>query len=246
METSMAEQLILEFPACPEHTFASFIVSEGSRFAFETAKKFSLEDPGLQYSSLFIYATKNMGKSHLLHSIGNHVAQSNPGKKALYIHTSDFIKKVNSGDANETVKKMDEVDILLLDDVQHLDGLQAPQEKLYSIYNDFREKKKKLVLAADRPPDQLTKIEDYLRSRFQWGMMAEIKAMDPDSTAKLFVKLAQDAGLVIPENVVDYLLLRIPRDFISVTESVETLNRASYQQKRKVSIPLAKSALNLD
>jgi chromosomal replication initiator protein len=126
----MAEQLILEFPACPEHTFASFIVSEGSRFAFETAKHFSSDDPGLQYSSLFIYATKNMGKSHLLHSIGNQMAQLNPVKKALYIHTADFINEVHSGDANEKVKKIAEVDALLLDDVQHLEGQLAPQEKL--------------------------------------------------------------------------------------------------------------------
>lgn len=242
----MAEQFILKFPACPEHTFASFIVSEGSQFAFETANAFAADDPGLQYSSLFIYGAKNFGKSHLLLSIGNQTAQLNPAKKALYIHTSDFIKKVLSNDANETIKKMGEVDVLLLDDVQYFGGHPEPQKKLYSIYNDFRENNKKLVLSADRPPDQLSKIEDYLRSRFQWGMMAEIKAMDPDSTARLFVKLAQDSGLAIPQNVVDYLLLRIPRDFISVKESIETLNRVSYQQKRKVSIPLAKSALNLD
>lgn len=246
MEIPMAEQLILEFPACPEHTFTSFVVSEGSRFAFETAKNFASETPGLQYSSLFIYGTKNLGKSHLLHSIGNQTAQLNPVKKALYIHAADFIKRVHSGEPNETIKKMDAVDVLLLDDVQYLEGQPAPQEKLYSIYNDFREKKKKLVLSADRPPDQLINIEDYLSSRFQWGMMAEVKAMDPASTARLFVKLAQDSGLAIPENVVDYLLLRIPRDFFSVKQCVETLNRASYQQKRKVSIPLAKSTLNLD
>jgi chromosomal replication initiator protein len=246
MENPMAEQLILEFPARPEHTFASFIVSEGSRFAFETAKSFASDIPGLKYSSLFIYATKNLGKSHLLHSIGNQTAKLTPAKKALYIHTSDFIKRMQSGDANETVKKIDEVDVLLLDDVHYLEGQPAAQEKLYSIYNDFRDKKKKLVFAADRPPDQLINIEDYLISRFQWGMMAEVKAMDPASTARLFVKLAQDSGLAIPENVVDYLLLRIPRDFISVKQCVETLNRASYQHKRKVSIPLAKSTLNLD
>ncbi len=241
----MTEQLILESPACPEHTFASYVVSEGSQFAFESAKNIASATPDLPYSSLFICGAKNLGKSHLLLSIGNQSAQLTPKKKALYTHSTDFIRMVDSGKANESVKKMEEVDVLLVDDVQHLDSQLAAQEKLYSIYNDFRDKKKTLVLTSEQPPDQLTGIEDYLSSRFQWGMVAEIKAMDSASTAKLFVKLAQDLELSIPDNVVDFLLLRIPRDFISVKDSVKILNRASFQQKRKVSIPLAKSALNL-
>ena len=94
---------------------------------------------------------------------------------------SDFIDRMQSEDANETIKKLDEIDILLLDDVQYLEGQLASQEKLYSIYNDYREKKKKLVLSADRPPDQLVHIEDYLSSRFQWGMVAEIN--EPETAA---------------------------------------------------------------
>lgn len=237
------QQLVLNFPAHPEYTFANFIVSKGSQFACNAAKNICSDD---SYSTLYISGGKGLGKTHLLISIGNHVAEQ--GKQALYVHCRDFVRKIKENDettVNQMVKKLAAVDYFLMDDVDEIVASPVAQEKLYFIYNTLMEHKNKIIFTGTLNPNQLSSAESFLTSRFRWGMTAELKPLDSVSLVEVMKKLSCDEGLVIPDKIMTYLLNRIPRDFQSLKNAVARINRESYKQKKKVSIPLVKSVLNL-
>jgi len=243
MPDQSPKQLLLNFPARPEFNFSNFVISQGSRFAFDSARNFCAPDQAL-YHSLFIFGQENLGKTHLLISIGNLVAER--GARAIYIKGSDFSEKIDEGTStqNQHIQLMD-VDYFLLDDVEEMASSLAAQEKLYHIYNTVIERGGKVAFTSCFSPDKIENAESYLTSRFQWGILAEIKPIDDDTTSKIIQKLAKDISLTLPENIVNFLMQRIPRDFISMKEAVSTINQESYIQKKKVTLPLVKTALKI-
>ncbi len=246
-ETSpFSRQLILDFPSRPEFKLSNFVVSEGSRFAYEAARQIASGAP-LPYSTLYLYGDRNLGKTHLLMAIGNHIAEAQPDKKVSFLNGQEFVRKIgeeNSEEITQTLRRLLETDYFLLDDVDLLSGQPIAQEKLYHIYNTLQENNKKAVFAGRHNPETLAATEPYLKSRFLWGMTAEIKPIDDATTAKIITKLGKDIELNIPEKTINYLLTHISRDFTSIKSSVEKINQESFLRKSKVSIPLAKEALN--
>ncbi len=244
---SPSRQYIIQFPARPEYRFSNFIVSKGSRFALSCARDICSGDP-VPYQSLYLSGASGLGKTHLLMSIGNHLAETSSSAKALYVHCRDLIKSLNRGDSGlpgNLGTPGSEIDFLLLDDIDRITAHPAAQEALYRIYNQTLEQGGKMVFAGRTPADQLEKTESFLTSRFRWGMTAELLPMDDGATAQLIQKLAEDLGLDIPDKVITYLLSRIPRDFQSVRNAVTRINEESLRQKYKVTLPLVKTALGL-
>ncbi len=245
MTDKPGQQLLLNFPSHPQYSFSNFVVSTGSRIAFETAKEFSSQNPA-SFQSLYLFSQKNLGKTHLLLSIGNCVAEQ--GLSAVCIQGKDFAEKMENDQSREAQSALEQllnVDFFLIDNVEGLSHSPVAQEKLYHIYNQIVEKGGKLAFTAEFPPDKNPAMESYLTSRFQWGMVAEIKSIDDATTAKIILKLAKDINLLMPESVINYLLSRIPRDFISIQNAVSTINQESYFHKKKVTLPLVKAALGL-
>ena len=238
MPDQSSKQLLLNFPAHPEFNFSNFVVSIGSRLAFDAAMNFCSENHTL-YQTIFILGQKNLGKTHLLLSIGNHVAEK--GAKALYIQGTDFLNKVGAS----TQTQLMNVDYFLLDDIEELTASKLAQEKLYHIYNTIIEKGGKVAFTSRSSPEKIENQESYLTSRFQSGMLTEIKPIDDDTTAKIIKKLALDINLILTENIIHFLLSRIPRDFSSIKDSVSALNRESYLQKKKVTLSLVKKSLKI-
>jgi chromosomal replication initiator protein len=239
------QQLILNFPSHPEYNFSNFVVSDGSRIAFEAAKEFCSENP-VPYQALYLFGQKNLGKTHLLLSIGNQAAEK--GSHAICIQGHDFVERIENDPSfvsKESFEQLLNVDFFLMDNVESLNQSAKAQEKLYHIYNQMMDKGGKLAFTADLSPDKISTMESYLTSRFQWGMVAEIKPIDDSTTAKIILKLAKDIDLALPEPIIHFLLSRIPRDFISIQNAVATINRESYVQKKKVTLPLVKTALEL-
>jgi chromosomal replication initiator protein len=240
----LPHQLILNFPSQPEYSFSNFIVSDGSKIAFDAAHQFCSDFSS--FNTLFFFGGKNLGKTHLLLSIGNHSASMN--KKALYVHGIDFVKKTDessNGSFGEFISILSDIDLFLLDAVEHIEGKRSSQEKLYLIINSLIEKEKKIAFAGNLNPSKLKNIEDYLISRFQSGMCTELKPIDDNTTAKIITKLARDVRLTLPEKVTEYLLTRMPRDFMSIKHAITKINQESYVQKKKVTVPLVKETLNL-
>ena len=169
-------------------------------------------------------------------------------KKALYVHGADFVKKTDessNGSSGEFISILSKIDLFLLDAVDHIEGKRTSQEKLYLVINSLIEKEKKIAFAGNLNPAKLKNTEDYLISRFQWGMSTELKPIDDNTTAKIITKLARDVRLILPEKVIEYLLIRMPRDFMSIKHAITKINQESYVQKKKVTVPLVKETLNL-
>ena len=244
MTEKTGQQLILNFPAHPEYSFSNFVVSEGSRIAFEAAKELSGKKPFF-FQALYIFGQKNLGKTHLLLSIGNHAAEI--GMQTVFIQGQEFSKKMNlADDPKKILEHFTCADFFLIDNIECLASSKRAQEKLYHIYNEIRGNGGKLVFTANLPPEKIPSMEDYLTSRFQWGLVTEIKAIDDPTTAKIILKLANDINLKFPEPIIQFLLSRVPRDFVSIQNAVKTINRESLINKKKVTLPLVKAALNLD
>jgi len=240
-----ARQLILDFPSQPEYLFSNFVVSDGSKTAFNAAHLLCSR-ANHSFNSLYLFGGKNLGKTHLLISIGNQSVSM--GKKALYVHGADFVKKTDensNGSSSQFISILSNVDLFLLDAVDHIEGEIASQEKLYLIFNSLTSKGKKIAFAGNLSPKNLKSTESYLTSRFQWGMSAELKPIDDETTSKIIAKLAKDVRLVLPNKVIEYLLTRMPRDFISIKHTITKINHASYTQQKKVTIPFIKATLNL-
>ena len=241
----LARQFILDFPARPEYSFSNFVVSEGSRVAFNAARQFCNDSTTL-FRTLYLFGGKNLGKTHLLLSIGNQY--SSKGKKALYVHSLDFIQKTDehaNGSSSDFISILSNADLFLLDAVDHINNQPTSQQKLYLILTSLIEKEKKVAFAGNCNPANLKSTESYLTSRFQWGVSTELKSIDDNTTAKIIVKLANDVGLIIPDKVVKYLLIRIPRDFISIKHAITKVNRESYILKKKVTVSMVKETLKL-
>jgi len=243
----LSRQLILDFPQRPDFKFSNFVKSEGSEFAWQTALQIS-SSRDLPYHSLYLYGDRNLGKTHLLMAIGNAVSENFPDKKIIFINGREFVRKFSEENAHETTEVLSPLlatDYFLMDDVDLISGNSSAQEKLYHVYNTLLEKNKTSIFTGRNRPQQLIAMEPYLKSRFQWGMTAEIKPIDDGTTAKIIAKLAKDIGLIIPQKIIDYLLTHIPRDYTSIKTAVDKINQESFARKNKVTLPLAKAALNL-
>jgi chromosomal replication initiator protein len=244
---SSSQQYIIQFPARLEYRFSNFIVSKGSRFALSCAEELCSGD-AVPYQTLYLSGASGLGKTHLLMSIGNHLAETGSSAKALYVHCRDLIESLNreeSGLPGNLGAPGSKVDFLLLDDIDRIAGNLPVQEALYQVYNQTLEQGGKMVFAGRTPADQLEKTESFLTSRFKWGMTAELLPMDDEATAQLIQKLAEDMGMDIPDKIITYLLSRIPRDFQSVKSAVTCINEESLRKKHKVTRPLVKTALGL-
>ncbi len=243
MTDKPGQQLLLNFPSHPEYNFSNFVVSDGSRFAFETAEEFC-SGKEISFQVLYLFGQKNLGKTHLLLSIGNHVTEK--GFRAAYIQGSDFSNKMQDYQSvQQSLEQLLDVDFFLMDNVEAISHSKPAQEKLYHIYNQIKEKGGKLAFTSSLAPENSVAMESYLTSRFQWGVVAEIKPIDDDTTAKIIMKLAKDINLTLPESIIHFLMSRIPRDFISIQNAVTTINQESYITKKKVTLPMVKTALDL-
>jgi chromosomal replication initiator protein len=244
---SLSRQLILDFPVSPDFKFSNFVRSEGSEFAWQTARQIS-SSIDLPYNSLYLYGDRNLGKTHLLMAIGNAISENFPDKKIIFINGQEFAQKFSEENAHELTKILSpllKTDYFLMDDVDLISGNSSVQEKLYHVYNTLLENNKTSIFTGRNRPEQLVEMERYLQSRFQWGMTAEIKPIDDGTTAKIIAKLAKDVGLSIPQKIIDFLLTHIPRDYTSIKTAVDKINQESFVRKSKVTLPLAKAALNL-
>ncbi len=243
---SPSRQGIINFPARPEYSFSNFIESKGSRFALACARELCSGDP-VNYNSLYLSGAAGLGKTHLLMSIGNHLAETD-NAEALYVHCRDLIESLNKGEGGlpgNLGTPGSKIDFLLLDDIDRISGHPAAQEALYGVYNQILEQGGKMAFAGRTPADRLQATESFITSRFKWGMTAELLPMDDEATARLLHKLADDSGLDIPDKIITYLLSRIPRDFQSIKNAVTRINEESLRQKHKVTLPLIKTALEL-
>ena len=201
-------------PAGPDgdaerYTFERFVVGSTNKFAYTAAKKVA-EEPGGSYNPLFIYGQSGLGKTHLLHAIANRVRQNHPGYRIVYIQSEDFVNELittlrRGKDMQEFRDKYRSADLFLMDDVQFIAGKDSSEEELFHTFNTLYEQKKQIVFTSDRPPQEMLRLEQRLRTRFEQGLPADIQPPDYETRVALLKNKAVERGISLPDTVLSYV-----------------------------------------
>ncbi|QGU93751.1 chromosomal replication initiator protein DnaA [Clostridium bovifaecis] len=230
----------------PKYTFDSFVIGNSNRFA-HAASLAVAESPAKAYNPLFIYGGVGLGKTHLMHAIGHYILQNNPKAKVVYVSSEKFTNElINSikDDKNEEFRnKYRNVDVLLIDDSQFIAGKERTQEEFFHTFNTLYEADKQIILSSDRPPKEIPTLEDRLRSRFEWGLIADIQAPDFETRIAILKKKADVENLSIPNEVMVYIATKIKSNIRELEGALIRIVAYSSLTNREISVELAAEAL---
>ncbi|MFA6431142.1 MAG: chromosomal replication initiator protein DnaA [Candidatus Margulisiibacteriota bacterium] len=196
----------------PRYNFESFVIGQGNRFA-QAAAQAVAESPAIAYNPFFLYGGVGLGKTHLMQAIGHRVVQRNPSAKILYITSEMFTNEmINAIRDDKTVQfrtKYRNIDVLLVDDIQFLAGKERTQEEFFHTFNALYEANKQIVLSSDRPPKEIPTLEERLRSRFEWGLTADVGPPDFETRIAILKKKAELSGIMVSDDILSLIASRI-------------------------------------
>ena len=199
-------------PEMAGYTFDNFIVGNSNKFAHAAAISVA-KNPGASYNPLFIYGNSGLGKTHLLLAIGHYIQENDPSKKIAYIKGDDFtvqmVKAIKDGTGEEFRSKYRNVDLFLVDDIQFIAGKQATQNEFFHTFNNLYEAGHQIVITSDRPPMEMSVLDDRLRTRFEGGLMADIQPPDLETRMAITRNKAAQLGLVLSNEAVEYIAGKI-------------------------------------
>lgn len=231
----------------PKYTFDSYVMGPSNRFAHATAFQVA-EDPGQgHYNPLFIYGDSGLGKTHLLHAMGNYALMLYPHLKVRYVNseefTNDFINSIRDNNIEDFQRRYRQVDLLLIDDIQFLEGKEQTMEEFFHTFNSLHNLNKQIVLTADLPPAKLQGIEDRLRSRFTMGLIADIQAPDLETRIAILQKKAHAESLVVNPSVLEYIATKISSNVRELEGALLRVTAYSQITKQEADVALAEVVL---
>jgi len=234
----------------PHYTFETFVVGKNNNLA-QAASLAVAESPGEAYNPLFLYSDAGLGKTHLMHSIGNYILMHHPGARVLYVTSEAFTNEViasirsnNTQDMSKLRKKYRDVDVLMVDDVQFIIGKESTQEEFFHTFNELHSAGKQIVLSSDKPPKNMTTLEERFRSRFEWGLIADIQPPDYETRMAILQKNAVNCRIPIDDAVFSYIANNIRSN---IRELEGALNKVIVQAKIRnaqlIDLEIAESSL---
>lgn len=201
-----------EMPEMDGYTFDRFIVGPSNKFAHAAAIAVS-QNPGKAYNPLLIYGNSGLGKTHLLLAIGQTIRHNNPSAKIAYVKGEEFVnqmvKSIGTGTAENFRQKYRNADLLLMDDIQFIAGKDSTQEEFFHTFNNIYEAGNQIVITSDRPPMEMAQLDDRLRTRFEWGLMADIQPPDLETRMAITRNKAAQLGLILSDDAVEYIATNI-------------------------------------
>lgn len=230
----------------PKYTFEKFVIGENNRFAHAACVAVS-EAPSERYNPLFIYGGVGLGKTHLMQAIGNYILSYAPTKKVVYVScekfTNEFIDAIQNQNNIDFRNKYRNVDILLIDDIQFLAGKDGTQEEFFHTFNALHEENKQIVISSDRPPKEIPKLEERLRSRFEMGLITDISAPNFETRIAILRKKAESYKEEIPNDVLSFIADSIHSNIRELEGALTTVVAYSKLHDEPICLETAKDAL---
>ena len=232
-----------------KYTFDTFVVGNNNKFAHAAALAVA-ESPGKMYNPLFIYGEAGLGKTHLMHSIAHFILSQDPGKKVIYVtsesFTNELIEAIRNGNNTAITsfrEKYRNVDVLLIDDIQFIIGKESTQEEFFHTFNELHGNKKQIIISSDKPPKEIETLEARLRSRFEWGILADISAPDYETRMAILHKKEEMDGYNIDNAVIQYIATNIKSNIRELEGALNKLVALSNLENKEITVDLAENAL---
>ncbi|MFA4981973.1 MAG: chromosomal replication initiator protein DnaA [Candidatus Omnitrophota bacterium] len=230
----------------PKYTFDSFVVGASNRFAHAASMAVS-DSPAKAYNPLFIYGGVGLGKTHLMHAIGQRSVQKNPRVKILYISSEEFTNQLIGAIQNRSTQKFREkyrsVDVLLIDDIQFIAGKESTQEEFFHTFNALYDAHKQIVVSSDRPPKEIQSLEERLISRFEWGLVTDIQAPDFETRIAILKKKSEKETIALPEDVFYFLGEKVKTNIRELEGALIRVVAYAKLVEKDVSVDLVKEVL---
>lgn len=229
----------------PHYTFDTFVVGNNNRFA-HSASLAVAESPGEVYNPLFIYGGVGLGKTHLMHSIAHFIQSNNPDLKVLYVSsetfTNELIESIRNGNNTAMTKfreKYRNIDVLLIDDVQFIIGKESTQEEFFHTFNELHVAKKQIIISSDRPPKEMETLEERIRSRFEWGLLADIGSPDYETRMAILRKKEETDGFMLDDEILNYIAVNIKSNIRELEGALNKLVAYSNLVKTEITMDIA-------
>ena len=230
----------------PRYRFDSFVVGSTNQLAYAVSKSIA-ENPSGSFNPLFIYGGAGLGKTHLIQAIGQQIRESRPGLKIAYMSADTFVTELITSIRYDRMQSFRDryrsIDALLLDDIQFIAGKERTQEEFFHTFNALYEAQKQIVFTSDRPPKEIPTLEERLRSRFEWGLTADIQPPDLETKVAIIRKKAEDKGLQIPQEVALFIAERVRSNVRELEGHLNKIAVFASLAGKTVNIDIAKEAL---
>lgn len=213
--TSSNNKVFMYSGVNPKYTFSNFVVGNNNKFAHAAAMGVA-ESPGAKYNPFFIYGGVGLGKTHLMHAIGNHILLHNINAKVLYVTSEDFTNQLVNSLRDQTTAKFREkyrnIDVLLIDDIQFIAKKRSTQEEFFHTFNTLYEAGKQIIISSDKPPKDIELLEERLKSRFEWDLIADISSPDYETRYAILKKKAQQQNIIISDEILSAIATRVDKN----------------------------------